>query len=297
MSRIMCFGVAVHDLIFKVEEMPKDAVKYRAKDFASVGGGMAANAAVAIARLGGQAFIATGMGDDGPGRAIIHDLEEEGIDCSRITKIKGAVSSLSAVFIDDEGERMLVNYRDPKLNDGMQFVPDDLSGLTAVMSDNRWEEATEEYFKRAKDAGLPRILDVDKPPQTVGSLGHASHIAFSAIALRGLSGKDDLADGLRHARQWTEAELSVTDGPRGIYFLAGDQVEHEPAYPIEAVDTLGAGDVFHGALALAVSENKAHHDALRFASATAALKCMRFGGSRGTPHRDDVNAFMKEYAK
>jgi sulfofructose kinase len=83
-------------------------------------------------------------------------------------------------------------------------------------------------------------------------------------------------------------------GSDGIMWLDGGVLRRMSAYRVEAVDTTGAGDVFHGALALVLGEGQATESALRFASATAALKCTRFGGGAGTPSRDEVERFLQQ---
>jgi sulfofructose kinase len=88
--------------------------------------------------------------------------------------------------------------------------------------------------------------------------------------------------------------LAVTNGPEGVYWLDGDAVRHMPAFKVDAVDTLGAGDTFHGAFTLRLAETGDAIESLRFASAVAAIKCTRFGGTSGAPTRDEVDAFLKE---
>ena len=86
--------------------------------------------------------------------------------------------------------------------------------------------------------------------------------------------------------------LAVTNGPDGVWWLENGRPRHLAAFPIVAVDTLGAGDTFHGAFALALAEGCDLDRAMRFAAAAAALKCTRFGGISGTPTRGEVDAFL-----
>ena len=125
------------------------------------------------------------------------------------------------------------------------------------------------------------------------ALGLASHIAFSAQGLRDFAGTVDLAIGLRMARAETGAWVCVTDGPNGVSYLGADGEGHVPARPVEIVDTLAAGDVWHGAFALALGEGRGETDAIAFANAAATLKCTRFGGREGTPGREETERFMR----
>ncbi len=296
MSSVLTFGIAVHDLVFQVDEMPHAPVKHRAIGFAAVGGGTGANAAVTVARLGGRSLLASAIGDDGIGDTILAELEADGVDCRLVHRAPGMVSPVSAVFVDTAGERLVMNYKDPGLPNGMDFVPEDLSGIDAVMADVRWEDGSTALFERAKAHGIPRLLDADRAPVAEATMRHASHVALSAPALRHMSGETDLPVGLRRLAKDCAAELSVTDGAEGVFWLDGDIVRHLPAFAIEAVDTLGAGDVFHGALALALAEGKSGADAYRFASAAAAIKCTHFGGRAGIPNRAAVEALITETA-
>jgi sulfofructose kinase len=141
------------------------------------------------------------------------------------------------------------------------------------------------------------VLDFDRAPDHGGAeelLAHASHIVFGRQGLAQLAGDEDPARGLRHARELSPAWLAVTSSAEGVYWLDGDRVRHEPAFAVETVDTLGAGDIFHAAFALALAEERDERAALRFANAAAALKCTRPGGGAGAPWRHEVETFLKE---
>ena len=88
----------------------------------------------------------------------------------------------------------------------------------------------------------------------------------------------------------------MTDGANGLWWHDGTGVHHQDAYPIKAIDTLGAGDVFHGACVLALAEGAPFKEALRFSAAAAALKCSRFGGIAGAPNRAETEIFLAAQA-
>ena len=120
----------------------------------------------------------------------------------------------------------------------------------------------------------------------------ATHVIFAADALRNSTGIEDFGAALRKTTGVTDAFLGVTDGPRGVFWLEGADLRHFRGFSVAAVDTLGAGDVFHGAYALALAEGQPTEQAMRFAAATAALKCMRFGGGAAAPDRREVEALL-----
>jgi sulfofructose kinase len=295
---VLCCGIATQDFVFALDEMPQRAEKYRARDLAVVGGGIAANAAVAIVRLGGKAALACRLGDDPVGRDIVAELQASGVDCALAQRFPQHRSSLSAVLVDALGERIVINHADDTLPDDAAWLPSALSPcIGAVMADTRWETGAKHLLGLARAAGRPGVLDADRALRDPSLLQVATHVAFAAQAVREMTGHEDPRAGLVELAGVTSSWLAVTDGGRGVYFTHEGGVAHQPAFPVTPVDTLGAGDVFHGALALALAENRPEADAVRFASAAAAIKCTRFGGRAGAPTRAEVETLMDRHAK
>jgi sulfofructose kinase len=120
----------------------------------------------------------------------------------------------------------------------------------------------------------------------------ASHVVFSSECLRATTGLDDLATALLRVADATPSFLAVTNGPQDVLWLEGGTLRRTPVFPVTAIDTLGAGDVFHGAFTLMLAEGREIAAALRFAAAAAGLKCARLGGSAGAPYRAEVEALL-----
>jgi sulfofructose kinase len=296
-ARVLCLGVAVQDYVFSLPDMPRAPEKYRATDFAIVGGGCAATAAVAIARLGGRAFLAARLGADPLGAVIVAELEQEGVDCTYARRFENCRSSISAVMVDGGGERLIVNYRDPKLPEDAGWLPDLATlGADVVLADTRWPAGSAALMRQARERGLASVLDAEPPVMPAEeALRLASHIAFSRDGLAEWARTGDLEQGLAAASA-CGAFACVTDGANGVTFKSGMTTRHLPAFTVDAVDTLGAGDVWHGAFALALAEGRSEAEAIRFASAAAALKCTRFGGRSAIPTRTQVEQFLMEQA-
>jgi len=140
------------------------------------------------------------------------------------------------------------------------------------------------------------IVDVDRAmPMQGGLLDASSHLVFSNEPLQETAGVADDVEALKRVAKLTNAFLAVTRGPRGTIWLDENQaIQETPAFPVDAVDSLGAGDVFHGAFALALTEKQELREALRFASAAAALKCTRFGGAFAAPQRIEVEELLSQ---
>jgi sugar/nucleoside kinase (ribokinase family) len=307
---VLCAGIAVEDFIFQVERFPQPGEKAQASTLIATPGGCAPNAAVAVARLGGVARFAGPVGTDEASARFLDGLARTGVDTSGIERVDGGSISVSGIFIDATGEKLVATRRGELL---AQAQPRDAAALVAdidiVMADNRFPDFVQPILQAAAQRGIPTVLDGDQattPDHPL--LAIASHIIFSSEALRATTGADDLAAALKviaksrsksasisapkSASMSAPGFLAVTNGPEAIQWLEHGEVRRMPAFPVEAVDTLGAGDTFHGAFALALAEGRDLLPAMRFAAAAAALKCTRIGGISGTPARAEVDAFL-----
>jgi sulfofructose kinase len=291
MPNLLIVGAAVLDCVYLMDELPASAEKHRAKGLTLQGGGTAATAAVAAQRLGLGAALIARVGDDGFGAFLVGDLASEGVDCALVRRFPGRRSPVSSVMVDARGERMIVNYKDPDMDACTDWLPGSLpSGVDGVLGDHHWEAGTEHIFRLAREAGKPAILDADRrTSKTI--LGLATHIGFSARGLSEQTGIEALPEALASLRAELPGWLAVTDGENGALFADNGGIRHESAPAIVAVDTNGAGDVWHGALAAAIIEGREPGDAVKFANAAASLKCSRLGGRAAIPTRDEVRSF------
>ena len=300
MTTVACVGLAVLDIAFGVDVRPMRGQKAFAESMTVIGGGPAANAAATVARLDGEARFIGRIGDDSVGSLILEDFAAWNVDASRVRQVRSASSPISAITIEADGERTIVNYSDPRLfacDD--RLTADDVVGADAVLGDLLWPTGALSAMELARDLGVPGILDFDHAravPIDI-ALTAPTHIIFSAPALASTSGEDDPASGLMFVRARTDAWLAVTLGGDGVIWLGDDDIRAAPAFDVKVADTLGAGDVFHGAFALALAEHRPIEDVIRRASATAALKCTRFGGRSGIPSAEDVEEFLLQHAE
>ena len=292
MARVFVVGMAVVDFVFQVDAMPTEPIKYRAKAAKVVGGGCAATAAVAIARLGGRVTLATRLGDDPVGDMILAELEREGVDMGFAHRGAGARSSFSSILVDAAGERQIVNFRGEGLIETTDWL-DAAPQVDAVLVDNRWSDGASAALDLARRRGIPGVIDAEDPVDP-DVLSHASHVAFSRQGLEHLVPGEPLRDALATAAARFGGWTCVTDGAEGVAFTDGAATGHVPAFPVDVVDTLGAGDIWHGAFALRLAEGADAVEAARFANAAAALKCTRFGGRAGCPTRAETDAFLRD---
>jgi sulfofructose kinase len=298
MPKILCAGIAVLDEVFRVKEFPIADSKVESSEFITIGGGCAANAAVAIARLSGAASLAAPLGgpagEDVIGDRVIDGLRRENVDCAGCVRVAGARTPVSAIFLNARGERTIATYRDSRLDGIVPADPQALVlGADAVLFDNRFPGFVAPICQAARRRGIPVVMDADKATTDSHPLfSIATHVIFSGECLRATARTDDLAAGLLHMARFTDAFLAVTNGPNPVLWHDGRTIREMPVFIIDAVDTLGAGDVFHGAFALALIEQQESQGAMRFAAAAAGLKCSQFGGSTAAPWRAEVEALL-----
>lgn len=293
MSRLVCLGILVKDLVFRVPRLSPIPQKLTCSSLHTQFGGMAATAAAAAAALGGQVEFWGRMGDDDTGVQALQALRQRGVR-PHLQVVPGTQSPLSAVIVDDAGERMLAVYTG-QLDPSPHWLPlQTLRGAGAVHADFRWVEGTRALYQAARALGIPRVLDADAGnPQAVRELSAlADHVIFSERGLQEQSEGLPPEQALRQFPCAPGAVVAVTLGERGSLFFHQGQLQAFEAPRVVAVNTNGAGDVFHGAYALALARGQDWVSAARYASAAASLKCTRDADWASLPGHEEVSAFM-----
>lgn len=292
---LLAVGAPTWDTILKVPAVLPPPAKILADACVEMSGGTASNGACAIARLGGRVEYWGRVGDDPTGARIAADLAAEGIDVAMLRRVRGGRSTASSILIDGRGERLIVPFYDPHLDPDPAWLPlTTLGRFAGVLVDTRWPAGAAAVLQAARTKRVPTLLDADTTPQDVMAqlAPLATHVVFAEPALAAFTGMADPDRGLEEAARRLVGFVGVTLGAQGFRWIENRTVRSLPAPQVEAVDTLGAGDTFHGAFALGLAEGRTVEAAGRFACAAAALKCTRFGGRSGTPTRREVDDFM-----
>jgi sulfofructose kinase len=260
--RVISLGISVLDQVWEVPAIPTEPTKVTAIAQRETGGGMAATAAIAVAALGGRAALWGRLGEDWAAGQLAAMLERLGVD---------------------------VTY--------LRRFPDARTPVSAVLVDCRWPEGALALFEAARRHGVPSVLDADvlPDPDSLAPLAATADVAiFSERGLAGFTQMTDPAAGLARAAEVAPGLVGVTLGANGFRWREGTHTHQIPAFPVGVTDTTGAGDVFHGAYALALAEGRNKREAALFASAAAALKCARGRGWDGLPDRPTVEAMLRE---
>jgi sugar/nucleoside kinase (ribokinase family) len=227
-------------------------------------------------------------------------MATEGIETTHIVRMPGLMTPVSAIMIEPSGERTLTIYRDPalwtvKLPDADELLTD----CQAVLVESRCASFCIDLCAEARRRGIAVIVGVDRAMALTDELlTAASHLLFASEQVQQTAGIADDGEALKRLAGLTPAFLAATRGPRGTIWLnEAGALEETPAFPVDAVDTLGAGDIFHGAFTLRLTEGGDAREALRFAAAAAALKCTRHGGGLAAPQRIEVEELLRSHPR
>ncbi len=295
MSRIICVGHAALDRLYRIEAFPPTPTKVRAIEHIESGGGMAANAAAAIARLGGKVELWSRIGEDDAGVKIRTGLKAYGVDARYVQMFEEGRSSTSAIIVDDQGERLIVGNRDTNMPSGTSWLPlERIAKASAVLADVRWLEGLRAAFTEARANCVATILDADLGArEALGELlALTDYAIFSEPALKEFAPSLSPEAALSRVRELGPRHAGVTLGARGYQWDDGAGGHHINGFKVDVVDTTGAGDAFHGAFTLALVEGHETSICARWACAAAAMKCTRLGSRAGLPKRRDLEAFL-----
>jgi sulfofructose kinase len=293
---VLGLGAVTVDFTGTVAAWPREGGRMLVQNFALHGGGLVGTALAAAARLGGRVGYAGMLGSSPLAERAIADLEREGIDTSLVVREPGAEPMLAFIYANpSDGQRTILWTRS-----GARFpLPDELP-------DPRWLERTRVFLfdgesgpagvaaaRAARARGLPVVLDIIQNEEHVpDAIRNSSHIIVSQRFAGLYTGGESLPQMLRGMRADPSQTVVITRGEHGCVGLSGGREFSLPAFRVEALETTGCGDAFHGAFALALAQGRDDLEAARFASAVGALCATRTGGRDGLPTRPELDRFL-----
>ena len=309
---VLCLGIACYDLIFSVDRHFGPDEKIRASDLTACGGGIASNAAMTAAKLGSSVAFAGYLGQDMYGDSHIDELRAAGVNTELV--VRGTrPTSLSAILVKPDGARALVNYgtwpgRESTAQQKAGQAGQDLARAEdfqlercqprAVLVDGYQIAAAELLVKRARAKNIPTVLDGDMLHAGTRTLMEkVEFLVVSEHFAQDYTRQSDPAIALEQLSSCAPSTI-ITLGDRGLCWRNradsrfGAGAGSHPAFAVEAEDTTGAGDAFHGAFAAGLARGMAWEELLRFASAVGALCCTRKGARLGIPTGAEVAAFL-----
>ena len=295
---LLCVGFACYDLTFSVDRHLEADEKTRATGLIGCGGGLAANAAMTAARLGYRTGFAGYLGNDLYGDAHLAEFYESGVDTSLVLR-GDPPTSLSAILVKPDGARTLVNYQEELPQLAANAVDLLETPVGALLFDGHQRPLAISLLAQARQLGIPTVLDADSVNEgTTALMGLVEFLVTSERFGRQFTGCEDSLDAAIALSSYAPTVV-VTAGERGLAWHAradsrfGAGAGWFAPFAVEAVDTTGAGDAFHGAFAAGLSAGMGWEELLRYASAVGALCCTKKGARIGIPTGAEVEAFLR----
>lgn len=300
MTRVLVFGSSNTDMTVHLPRLPVSGETVLGGTFRNGPGGKGANQAVAAARAGGEVTLITSVGDDAFGRSALEGYSSEGIDVSQAKICRGMASGVALIFVGVDGENMIGVASGANAaisSDDIERLPDALFVGKSVLLIGGLEvpiDAVNAVIARARRTGMMIILNpapVHHELANSAILGQVDILTPNRGELALLTGiNTGTTDGLARAVRTLNAKsLIVTLGCEGCLVFHNGQNRSIPAHKVSAVDTVGAGDAFNGALAVALAEGRSLEDAAEWATAAAAIAVTLPGAQSALPSREEID--------
>ena len=298
-KQIVVLGSTNTDMVVKAARIPAPGETILGGRFLMNPGGKGANQAVAAARLGGGVVFVAKVGDDLFGREAKTLFAKEGIRTDYVLTDAAEPSGVALIMVDAHGENCI------SVASGANgtLVPDDIAAARETIESAgvllmQLETPVETVLRAAQWAaakGVPVVLNPAPacalPDELFRCLSLITPNETEAELLTGISVTDD-ASAAAAAEALCRKGVSrviITLGAKGAFAYADGQGMLVPAVAVEAVDTTAAGDVFNGALAVALTEGQTLADAAGFAARASAVSVTRMGAQASAPYRNEVN--------
>ncbi len=302
-AKIVVVGSSNTDMIIKVDKIPAPGETVIGGEFSIAAGGKGANQAVAAARAGGEVNFIACVGEDMFGEQAIEGFVKDGVNVEYVVRIKDYASGVALIFVDQKGENSIAvasgansQLRPIHIKQAKKAIT---SGDVLVMQLETPIETVNAAVKTATENGVKVILNpAPACPLEDETLNHISILTpnesetelLTGIKVTDENSASKAADSL--LSRGIEIIL-ITLGPRGVFLATSDIREIVPTFKVKAVDTTAAGDVFNGALAVSLAENKSLFDAVQFANAAAALSVTKLGAQPSAPNREEIDRLLK----
>lgn len=298
MNKIVAIGACVMDTLITVPVYPKEDTKLRASSSKVAGGGPAATGVVASVKLGEKGEFIGVLSDDNGGKFLKEDFEKYGVGTDNIDIASGYRSFTSSIWLSAaESSRTCVFDKGnlPPLTLD-QKKKDAIKNAKILLVDGNEMDAAVEAALLAKESDTIVLYDCGGLYNGVENLLKLTDVMIPseefALGHTGESTVEKAAEKLFSL--YNPEVVVITRGKEGGILYDGKEFVSYPAFLVDAVDTNGSGDVFHGAFAAALCKGYDYKKACIFSSAVSAIKCTGFGARESVPNFDTVKSFLKE---
>ena len=293
---VVGMGLNSVDFLCVVPEFPTINSKMRILNFSKQGGGQVATAMVALSRWGVKTKYIGKIGGDELGKFSLASLREEGVDISSVSIEPSATNQYAMILVaGPSGERTILWDRDERLmyREG-ELQKETVCSGKILHLDGHDIRAALRCARWAKEEKIPTVIDLDKvEPLTSELIKEIDFVVTSARFPTLFTGIADREKALLELQKYTPGFLCATLGHEGTAAFVNGELIYVRGFEVKAVDTTGAGDVFHAGFIYGLLQNWEMKEILRFSNAAAALKCRDLGGRRGIPALDDVRKLLR----
>jgi ribokinase len=306
-SRLLVLGSANVDLCMNLAELPKPGETLGDGTFRQAHGGKGANAAVGAAQAGGNVALVGCVGRDANGDSLLEGLRLKKVSTDFIERHPTAASGVAFIFIDSHAQNMIgvaagANDEIPPAR--IEALRAEFRQAAVILVQNEVPEATVTRLLEIALEGKLRVLYNCAPARKIAPrlltvvewlIVNETEAAF--ISGQPVTSRSEAESAARQLVKSGARSVLITLGADGVCVAHGDEVFHVPAFQVKAIDTVAAGDIFCGALAVACAEGQKLAEAVRFASAAAAISVTRAGAQDSAPARDEIEAFLRDRAE
>jgi ribokinase len=302
-GRVVVVGSTNTDMTVRVPRIPAPGETVLGHGFHITAGGKGANQAVAAARAGGTVVFVTALGADDLGERAVENLVREGIDVDLVRRVPGVASGVALIFVDAAGENSIAvatgansELRSEDIEPLARILaPDDVMLLQLEIPLATVEAAARSALHRRARVILNPAPARPLPDSLLRAVSLLTPNEREVEQLTGIAPADETAliSAAAALHERGVRDVLITLGARGVFASADGVPEMVPPFRVTAVDSTAAGDVFNGALAVALVESRSPGEALRFASAAAAISVTRPGAQASAPRRAEIEDFLR----
>jgi sugar/nucleoside kinase (ribokinase family) len=297
---VVGMGLNSVDFLSVVPEFPAPNSKMKMLRFSKQGGGQVATTIVALSRWGLKTKYIGKVGMDDLGQFSLNSIRQDGVDVSSVTIEPNATNQFAMIIVDGaSGERTILWNRDERLmyRKG-ELRKEEVCAGKLLHLDGHDIHAALQCARWAKEEGIPTVIDLDKvEPLTSELIKEIDFVITSSRFPALYTGISDREEALLELQKHTPGFLCATLGHEGAMTMVNGEFIYSEGFKVKAVDTTGAGDVFHGGFIYGLLKNWEVAEILSFANAVATLKCQDLGGRKGIPTLEEVRRFLSQQEK
>lgn len=299
MSKVIGLGACVYDTLIKSDFYPIEDKKMKANGVFVSGGGPVGNALVVLSKLGVQASVFGLFSDDIAGKYLLNDFCKYGVDTSKTKTVPNTSAFCSFIVLSNDTQSRTCIFDRGTVPDNPNLIDAELlQGADVLHLDGNYLQCAIKCAKYCKQHGITVSLDAGGLYNGIEALlPYVDVLIPSAEFALGLTGKSDIEEAMVVLQQrYNPKVLVVTNGVDGSYYFQDGKVNKVNAIIVDAVDTNGCGDTYHGAFLSAYLQGKSVGECCEFATAVSAYKCLHYGARSYELNQQIIKDFINKKA-